>query len=95
MSRAITKEDMALLKEASEMFKETGCVPGMDGEPVPAERIVQDAKEYILETIDDPVTHGFSDRGGNGDGPPRILVADVATHYITGTHNQRLPTRRR
>jgi hypothetical protein len=26
MSRAITKEDMALLKEASEMFNETGCV---------------------------------------------------------------------
>jgi hypothetical protein len=56
MSRAITKKDMAFLKEASEMFNETGCVPGMDGEPVPAERIVQDAKEYILETIDDPET---------------------------------------
>jgi hypothetical protein len=26
---------------------------------------------------------------------PRILVADDATHYITGTHNQRLSTRRR
>jgi hypothetical protein len=56
MSKAITKEDMALLKEASEMFNETGCVPGIDGEQVPAERIVPDAKEYISETIDDPVT---------------------------------------
>jgi hypothetical protein len=45
---------MALLKEASEMFDETGCVPGIDGEEVPAESIVPDAKEYILETIDDP-----------------------------------------
>ena len=49
MRKAITKEDMALLKEASEMFNETGCVPGIDGEQVPAERIVPDAKEYISE----------------------------------------------
>ena len=54
MSKAMTKEDMALLKEASEMFNETGCVPGIDGEQVPAERMVPDAKEYILEAIDDP-----------------------------------------
>jgi hypothetical protein len=54
MSKAIPKECMALLKEASEMFSETGCVPGIDGEEVPAETIVPDAKEYILETIDDP-----------------------------------------
>ena len=54
MSKAIPKECMALLKEASEMFSETGCVPGIDGEGVPAETIVQDAKEYISETIDDP-----------------------------------------
>jgi hypothetical protein len=45
---------MALLKEASEMFSETGCVPGIDGEEVPAETIVPDAKKYISETIDDP-----------------------------------------
>jgi hypothetical protein len=56
MSKAITKECMALLKEASEMFDETGCVPGIDGELVPAERIVPDAKEYISDTIDDPET---------------------------------------
>ena len=54
MSKAITKKKMALLKEASEMFNETGCVPGIDGEQVPAERIVPDVKEYISETIDDP-----------------------------------------
>jgi hypothetical protein len=35
------------------MFNETGCVPGIDGEQVPAERIVPDAREYILEAIDD------------------------------------------
>ena len=29
-------------------------MPGTDGEQVPAERIVPDAKEYILEAIDDP-----------------------------------------
>ena len=56
MSKAIPKECMALLKEASEMFNETGCVPGFDGEEVPAERIVPDVKEYISETIDDPET---------------------------------------
>jgi hypothetical protein len=56
MSAAITKEDMALLKEAGEMFNETGCVPGIDGELVPAESMVPDVKEYISETIDDPET---------------------------------------
>jgi hypothetical protein len=45
---------MSLLKEASAMFEETGCVPDADGEPVRAETIVPDAKEYISETIDDP-----------------------------------------
>ena len=45
---------MALLKEASAMFSETGCVPGFDGEEAPAETIVPNAKEYISETIDDP-----------------------------------------
>ena len=56
MSKAITitQEDMTLLKEASEMFNETGCVPGIDGEQVPAENIVPDVKEYISETINDP-----------------------------------------
>ena len=54
MSKAIPKECMALLKEASEMFSETGCVPGIDGEQVPPETIVPEAKEYISETIDDP-----------------------------------------
>jgi hypothetical protein len=54
MRKAMTKEEMALLKEAGEMFNETGCVPGNDGEQVPAERIVPDAKEYILESIDNP-----------------------------------------
>ena len=54
MSKAVPKECMALLKEASEMFSETGCVPGIDGEEVPAETIVPDVKEYISETIDDP-----------------------------------------
>jgi hypothetical protein len=54
MNKAIPKQCMALLKEASEMFEEIGCVPGIDGEPVQAETIVPDAKEYISETIDDP-----------------------------------------
>jgi hypothetical protein len=54
--KTIPKECMALLKEASEMFDETGCVSGVDGEEVPAETIVPDVKEYISETIDDPET---------------------------------------
>jgi hypothetical protein len=54
MSKAITKECMALLKEASEMFDETGCVPGIDGEEVRAETMVPDVKEYISESIDNP-----------------------------------------
>jgi hypothetical protein len=56
MSNAIPKDCMALLKEASDMFEETGCVPGIDGEQVPAEMIVPDVKEYISETIDEPET---------------------------------------
>jgi hypothetical protein len=54
MSSALTKEDRALLEKASEMFDETGCVPGFDGEEVPAETIVPDAKEYISGAINDP-----------------------------------------
>jgi hypothetical protein len=54
MSKLITEKCMALLEEAAEMFEETGCVPGPDGEPVRAETIVPDVKEYISETIDDP-----------------------------------------
>jgi hypothetical protein len=54
--KAIPKECMALLKEACDMFDETGCVPGADGEQVPAETIVPDAKAYISETVDDPET---------------------------------------
>ena len=56
MSKTITKEEMILLKEASEMFNETGCVPGFDGEQVPAEKLVSDVKEYISEAINDPET---------------------------------------
>ena len=54
MRKTITKEEMALLKEATEMFNETGCVPGIDGEQVPAERIVPEVKQYVSETIDNP-----------------------------------------
>ena len=63
MRKALTTEEMALLKEASEMFNETGCVPGPDGEQVPAEKMVPDVKEYISETIYDPEiwdTPGFT-----------------------------------
>ena len=54
MSNAKSKEYRALLKEASEMFDETGYVSGLDGEEAPAESVVPDAKEYIAETIDNP-----------------------------------------
>ena len=54
MSKATTKEVRALLDTASEMFDETGCVPGIDGEEVRAEPMVPDAKEYISESIDNP-----------------------------------------
>src|SRR5215831_13169935 len=40
MSKATTKEVRALLDTASEMFDETGCVPGIDGEEVRAETMV-------------------------------------------------------
>ncbi len=52
--KALTKEDRALLEKASELFEETGCVPGIDGEEVPAETMVPEAKGYILEMINDP-----------------------------------------
>ncbi len=52
MSKATTKEVRALLETASEMFDETGCVPGIDGEEVRAETMVPDVKEYISESID-------------------------------------------
>jgi hypothetical protein len=54
MSKVISQKEMALLKEASEMFDEIGCVPGFDGEQLPAEKMVPDVKEYISETIYDP-----------------------------------------
>jgi hypothetical protein len=54
MNSAISKEYRARLQEASEMFEETGCVPGIEGMETPAESIVPDAKEYIGETIDNP-----------------------------------------
>ena len=54
MSKAKTKEYEALLEKVSEMFDEAGCVPGIDGEEVLAEKFVPEAKKYISETIDDP-----------------------------------------
>jgi hypothetical protein len=54
MSKATTKEVRALLDRASEMFDETGCVLGIDGEEVRAETMVPDAKEYISESIENP-----------------------------------------
>jgi hypothetical protein len=52
MSKAATKEVRALLETASEMFDETGCVPGIDGEEVRAETMVPEAK--VSESIDNP-----------------------------------------
>ena len=54
MSKATTKEVRALLETASEMFDETGCVPGINGEEVRAETMVPEAREYISESIDNP-----------------------------------------
>jgi hypothetical protein len=54
VSKATTKEVRALLETASEMFDETGCVPGIDGEEVRAETMVPDARAYISESIDNP-----------------------------------------
>jgi len=54
MSKPTTKEVRTLLETASEMFDETGCVPGIDGEEVRAETMVSDAKEYISKSIDNP-----------------------------------------
>jgi hypothetical protein len=56
VSKALTKKERTLLQEASEMFNETGCVPGNDREQVPAEKIVLDVKKYISDTIDYPET---------------------------------------
>jgi hypothetical protein len=54
MSKTTTKKVRALLETASEMFDETGCVPGIDGEEVRAETMVPEVKEYISESIDNP-----------------------------------------
>src|SRR5262249_41248387 len=54
MSKTTAKEVRALLETASEMFDETGCVPGIDGEEVRAETMVPEVKEYISESIDNP-----------------------------------------
>ena len=54
MRKPNIKEYEPLLKEANEIFDETGCVVGIDGEEAPAETVVPDAKEYIAETIDEP-----------------------------------------
>ena len=48
------KENIALLKEASEMpTKQVACLALVEKQ-VPAETIVPDVKEYISETIYDP-----------------------------------------
>ena len=54
MSKTTTKEVRALLETASEMFDETGCAPGINGEEVRAETMVPEAREYISESIDNP-----------------------------------------
>jgi hypothetical protein len=56
VSKVLTRKERTLLQEASEMFDETGCVPGIDREQVPAEKIVPDVKKYISDTIDNPET---------------------------------------
>ena len=64
MSKATTKEVRALLETASEMFDETGCVPGIDGEEVRAETMVPGASRSRLTTRKYSATrrHGI-DRG--------------------------------
>jgi len=54
MSKTTTKEVRALLETASEMFDETGCVPGINGEEVRADAMLPEAREYISESIDNP-----------------------------------------
>ena len=41
-------------RAARKMFEETGCVPDIDGKKVRVEKIAPRAKQYILETIDNP-----------------------------------------
>jgi hypothetical protein len=79
MSKAINKECMALFKEASDMFDETGCVPGIDGEQVPAETIVPDVKEYISETIDNPETMYDPEICGAGLLHPKSQLTPIRT----------------
>jgi hypothetical protein len=78
----MSKATRALLDTASEMFDETGCVPGIDGEEVRAETMVPDAKEYISESIDNPEVlcdsetwdrPGFTLVLSCGSGPPRAF----------------------
>jgi hypothetical protein len=51
-----TNYKQCLALEVPAFVAETGCVPGIYGEQVPAETIVPNAKAYISETIDDPET---------------------------------------
>ena len=83
MSKAIPTECMALLKEASEMFEETGCVPGIDGEPVAPETTVPDVKEYISETIDDP--QAIYDRGFHKSGNEGVRNSHLAAKTRNST----------
>jgi hypothetical protein len=60
MRKATTKEEMALLKEAGEMFNETGCVPGNDV-PTPSPLSSAPGKDaplpqfdYVVVTCTDP-----------------------------------------
>jgi hypothetical protein len=55
VSKVLTKKGRTLLQEASEMFDETGFVPGIDRSRY-RPRIVPDVKKYISDTIDDPET---------------------------------------
>ena len=79
MRKVITEEERTPLNEAGEMFNETGCVPGIDGEQVPAERMVLDAKEYILEANDKTSLLTFLASTLTDDGKLRFTSNEV-TH---------------
>ena len=65
MRKVVSKEEMALLNAAGEMFNETGFVPGVDGEQVPAERLVPDRRNTSwrrLTTRKQPTTRRYGIR---------------------------------
>ena len=83
MRKVVSKEEMALLNAAGEMFNEMGCVPGVDGEQVLGAAFQRDGKLWtrLSRALFWPKNPRFF--AANGYDPPYDnVVACVGGSYV-------------